>query len=168
MGIAWTLNVFMFRGIIRPMSVAQVNDHLTTLLALFSAGIDFRLLLTSDSDVKSQSQIRKNLKKLYWPQTHNIGIQMKRKELTKTLNLWGFQIENNALVSLFYAKLFQRCEGYYHDYSHVHLRFFFSSTGGCWQYWGGRHSTTTTQGSLQLWRFSHHKWIPAQLPAAGE
>ena len=77
-----------------------------------SAGIEFRRqnltsrrhILTSKVDPRT-----KRVKYLYWPQTHNTGIQMKQKELTKI-----FIIISNlkkTLVSMVYPKLYQRCKG---------------------------------------------------------
>ena len=37
-----------------------------------------------DTIVDSGPRIEKNRANLYWPQTHDIGIKMKQKELTKT------------------------------------------------------------------------------------
>ena len=76
-------------------SIIRQNCHLNS----FSAGTDF----TSKSDVY-RCQIltfkvdphTERIKKM--PHIHNIGIQMKRKELTDTF-IWWFQIEKNPVWS---------------------------------------------------------------------
>ena len=49
------------------------------------------------------------IKYLLWPYTYNIGIQMNRKEITKTFMM----ISNwkKHLVFMVYTKIYQRCKG---------------------------------------------------------
>ena len=64
----------------------------------YSAGIDFSRQNLTSVDVRfwrlNSIPALEESTDFYWPETHNIGIQMNQKELTKTL--WWFQNEKNT------------------------------------------------------------------------